>query len=164
MTNDALFVDSALRAWKSSIDRTDAFLTGLSAEQLEAQVAPGRNRLIYLWGHLAAVHDRMLPLLGIGPRRHPELDAAYLESPDRAGATLPHASEIPAIWAEVNAELWKAFTSWSPAEWLSRHMSVSEADFAKEPHRNRFSVLLSRASHLESHRGQMLLTGKRDAE
>jgi hypothetical protein len=27
------------------------------------EVAPGKNRLIYLWGHLTAVHDAMLPLL-----------------------------------------------------------------------------------------------------
>jgi len=38
------------------------------AGQLEQQVAPGKNRLIYLWGHLTAVNDGLLPLLGIGER------------------------------------------------------------------------------------------------
>ena len=161
MTSDALFVDAGLRAWKAAVDRSDAFFAGLSAEQLEAQVAPGRNRLIYLWGHLAAVHDRMLPLLGVGPRRHPELDAPFLESPDRPGTALLPASAIAPIWNSVNAELWKAFTAWSPADWLARHTSVSEADFAREPHRNRFSVLLSRTAHLASHHGQVILTAAR---
>jgi hypothetical protein len=164
MTNDALFVDAGLRAWKAAVDRSDAFFRALDARQLEAQVAPGRNRLIYLWGHMAAVHDRMLPLLDIGPRRHAELDAAFLDAPDQPGSALLPASAIEPIWAEVNAELWKAFTSWSPADWLARHTSVSEADFVKEPHRNRFSVLLSRTAHLASHQGQMVLTSKRSAD
>jgi hypothetical protein len=42
-----------------------------------------KNRLFYLLGHLSAVHDRMLPLLGIGERLHPELDEAYLTNPDQ---------------------------------------------------------------------------------
>jgi hypothetical protein len=34
---------------------------------------------------------------------------------------------------------------------------VSEEDFAKEPHRNRFTLLLSRTGHLAFHLGQVVL-------
>ena len=52
----------------------------LSEEQLLQEIAPGKNRLIYLWGHLTAVNDALIPLLGFGERLHPELDAMFFAS------------------------------------------------------------------------------------
>ncbi len=75
MSTENSLIDAALRGWKSNVERVDKLFGTLSPEQLEQQVAPGKNRLIYLWGHLAAVNDGLLPLLGIGERLHPELDA-----------------------------------------------------------------------------------------
>ena len=57
MTTEKSLIDSAIRGWKSNVERADKLLGGLSPEQLEQEVAPGRNRLIYLWGHLAAAND-----------------------------------------------------------------------------------------------------------
>ena len=162
MTADQLFVDAALRAWKFNVDRVEKSFGGLSDAQLEARVAPDRNRLIYLLGHIAAVHDRMLPLLDIGPRRHPELDAPFLENPDTGARTELASSALKGILVDTDRELWNAFNRWSPAEWLAKHTSVSDADFLKEPHRNRLSVLLSRNSHLAFHHGQIVLTEPRN--
>jgi hypothetical protein len=78
MTPEQSVVASAVHAWKLNVDRVDKLFSGLSEQQLLTEVAPGKNRLVYLWGHLIAVHDAMLPLLGLGPRRHSELDAAFL--------------------------------------------------------------------------------------
>ncbi|MDB4915015.1 MAG: hypothetical protein JWM95_2659 [Gemmatimonadetes bacterium] len=161
MTSEQQFVDAALRAWKFNVDRVEASFGKLSDEQLQAQVAPGRNRLLYLLGHLAAVHDRMLPLLGIGPRQHPELDSMFLENAD-SGAPAPVASAaLKDALIDADHALWNAFSQWSPADWLSKHTAVSDEDFAKEPHRNRLSVLLSRNSHLAFHHGQIVLTEPR---
>jgi hypothetical protein len=55
MTTERSLIDSALRGWKSNVERADKLFGALSPEQLEQEVAPGKNRLIYLWGHLAAV-------------------------------------------------------------------------------------------------------------
>src|SRR5258707_15067709 len=74
MTNEELFLAVALNGWKGNIERADKMFSGLSEEELLKEVAPGKNRLIYLWGHLTAVHDAMLPLLGFGRRRHPQFD------------------------------------------------------------------------------------------
>ena len=164
MTADQQLVDAALRAWKFSADRVEKSFRDLSDEQLEVHIAPGRNRLLYLLGHIAAVHDRMLPLLGIGPRRHPELDAFFIENPD-SGASSPIAgSALKDILFEIDGVLWAAYNEWSPSEWLSKHTAVSDEDFAKEPHRNRFSVLLSRNAHLQFHHGQVVLTEPRASE
>jgi hypothetical protein len=161
MTTDQQLVQSVLREWKTNADRYEKFFADLSDAQLEQEVAPGRNRLIYLLGHMVSVHDRMLPLLGAGARMHEKLDATFLSSPDRAVTTLPSAAELKQELSEVNEVLWKAFNAWSPADWLVRHTAVTEEEFAKEPHRNRLSVLLSRTSHMATHYGQVTLTKPR---
>ena len=157
MTAENSLTDSALRTWKQNIERADTFFSGLSEEQLLRQIAPGKNRLIYLWGHLTAVNDALLPLLGFGERRHPELDAMFISGPDRSVENIPSGQELKHIWDEVNDELWTAFTKLSASEWIDKHTSVSEADFLREPHRNRFTVLLSRTGHLAYHVGQAAL-------
>ena len=80
MSEQAL-VTAALSSWKGNIERADRLFSPLNEEQLQKEVAPGKNRLIYLWGHLTAVHDRMLPLLGLGERLHPEFDPLFLPIP-----------------------------------------------------------------------------------
>jgi hypothetical protein len=159
MSEQAL-VTAALSSWKGNIDRADRIFSPLNEEQLQKEVAPGKNRLIYLLGHLTAVHDRMLPLLGLGERLHPELDPIFISSPDRTVATLPAAEEIKKSWSEVNSRLLKGFESLSAAQWLERHSSVSEEDFAKDPSRNRFAILLSRTGHIAFHLGQTALIPK----
>src|SRR5260370_41035055 len=76
MGNDGACVALGLKAWKAQIDRADKLFGALSSEEVLREIAPGRNRLLYLWGHLTAVHDAMLPLLGLEERLHPELDLA----------------------------------------------------------------------------------------
>ena len=159
MSEQAL-VASAVNSWKSTIERADRIFSPLSDEQLQKEVAPGKNRLIYLWGHLTAVHDRMLPLLGLGERLHPEFDALFLTSPDKTVAELPAAEEVKKSWNDVNSKLSAGFQSLSPAQWLEKHSSVSDEDFAKDPSRNRFAILLSRTAHIAFHVGQTALIPK----
>jgi DinB superfamily len=160
MTNDELFLNVALNAWKANIERADKVFSPLSAEQLQKEIAPGKNRLIYLLGHLTAVHDAVLPLIGIGPRLHPEFDDLFIAKPDKAATSLPSAEHLKKSWCEVNSKLSEGFEKMSPADWLQRHSAVSAEDFAKEPLRNRFAVLLSRTNHLASHLGQFALVPK----
>ena len=160
MTNEELLVTAALNAWKTNIDRADKLFLALTPEQLEKEIAPGKNRLIYLWGHLTAVHDRMLPLLGFGPRLHPQFDDIFLSKPDRSVQNIPSAEEIKKSWNEVNGKLRDAFSKLSPTEWLQKHADVSAEDFAKEPLRNRFAVLVSRTGHVSYHLGQAVAATK----
>jgi DinB superfamily len=160
MMPEQALVAAALNAWKSNIERADRLFSPLSDEQLQKEVAPGKNRLIYLWGHLTAVHDRMLPLLDLGQRLHPELDPLFLTNPDRTAAELPPAGEIKKFWNEVNSKLLAGFEGLSAVEWQQKHAQVSEEDFAKDPQRNRFSVLLSRTNHISFHLGQPALIPK----
>lgn len=157
MSIEKSFVDSALRGWKSNLDRADELFGALSPGQLEQEVAPGKNRLIYLWGHLAAVNDGLLPLLGIGARLHPEFDAMFLSNPDKSIQISVSGQLLKAAWHEINQKLWEGFSKFSAADWVQRHTAVSEEDFKREPHRNRFTVLLGRTAHLAYHLGQATL-------
>lgn len=160
MTNEELLAATAVNLWKLSLSRIDKLFSNLSAKELEQEVAPGKNRPIYLWGHLTAVNDAMLPLLGLGPRLHPELDAAFVTAPDKTAVNPPSNEAVRHAWQEVNAKLAEGFDKMSPADWLKRHNAVSDEDFAKEPLRNRLAILLSRTSHLAYHYGQAALISK----
>jgi hypothetical protein len=160
MTPEQSVVASAVQAWTMNIERADKLFSGLSDERMLTEIAPGKNRLVYLWGHLVAVHDAMLPLLGLGERLHPELDAAFLTGADRTVANLPSAAELKRHWDEVNSRLLAGFGGFTAADWAQKHTVVSAADFAANPLRNRFAVLLSRTSHVAYHLGQAALAPK----
>ena len=157
MNTEALLIDSALRSWKANVDRTTKFFSTLTEEQLLQKISPEKNRLIYLWGHLTATSDALLPLLGLGQRRHPELDSIFISTPDRSSQNIPSGADLKVIWSGVNDALWAAFTSLSPADWTQKHTAVSEEDYKLEPHRNRFTILLGRTAHLSYHFGQAKL-------
>src|SRR2546428_2849700 len=107
MGNDGAYVALGLKAWKTHIERADRLFGSLSAEEVQREIAPGRNRLLYLWGHLTAIHDAMVPLLGLGKRLHPEFDAAFVSNPDKSHAATPSQEQVREAWNVVNAELWK---------------------------------------------------------
>ncbi len=157
MTNEELLGITALNSWKLVIGRFDQNLATLTDEQLQKQVAHGKNRLFYLVGHLTAVHDRMFPMLGLGERLHPELDEPYITNPDRAFPDPVSASDLKKAWAEVNSKLTAAFERFTSVDWLQKHTAVSDEDFAKDPTRNRLAVVMSRTNHASFHLGQAAL-------
>ena len=157
MTNEGSYVALGLKVWKGQLDRADKLFGGLSSEEVLREITPGRNRLLYLWGHLTAIHDAILPLLALGERLHPQFDAAFVSTPDKSKADIPSHEQVRQAWKTVNAELWKGFEKMSWSDWLQRHTAVSEEDFAKDASRNRFAILLSRTNHLSYHLGQAVL-------
>jgi hypothetical protein len=157
MGNEGSYVALGLKTWKAQIDRADKLFGGLSSEEILREIAPGRNRLLYLWGHLTAVHDAMLPLLSLGERLYPDFDVAFVSNPDRSRADIPSHEQVRRAWNVVNTELRKGFEKMSWSDWAQRHSAVSEEDFAKDASRNCFAILLSRTNHLSYHLGQAVL-------
>lgn len=160
MSNEELLVATAINFWNSGLSRADKLFLNLSPKELDQAVAPGKNRLIYLWGHLAAVHDSMISLMGLGQRLHPELDEVFITAPDRTAVKEISLDEVKKAWTEINAKLASEFAKMKPADWLHKHTAVSDADFAKDPLRNRLAILLSRTGHLGYHLGQAVLAPK----
>src|ERR1700682_1596214 len=157
MGNDGAFVGLGVEGGEGQNESAGKLFGSLSSEEVQREIAPGRNRLLYLWGHLTAIHDAMLPLLGLGERLHPEFDVAFVSNPDKSRAGLPSHEQVRRAWNVVHAELWKGFEKMSSSDWVQRHSAVSEEDFAKDASRNRFSILLSRTNHLSYHLGQAVL-------
>jgi hypothetical protein len=158
MTQADLPTIVAINSWKLVNGRLDQIFASMSNADFEGEVAPGRNRVFYLLGHLVAVHDRMLPMLGFGERLYPELDAEFLENADTHAPGAVTADALRNAWATVNARLTAAFEAAAPDHWLQKHSAVSDDDFQKDPLRNRLSVLLSRTNHVSFHTGQIRLT------
>jgi len=68
--------------WKSNVERVEKLFGDLSPGELEQEVCSRKKPLDLSLGHLAASSDRLLPLLGIGERLHPEFDAMFISNPD----------------------------------------------------------------------------------
>jgi hypothetical protein len=156
MTPDQMVIDAAISSWQQVVTRVGALCLGLSEEQLLVEVAPGKNRILYLWGHLTAVHDAMFSVLRTGERLHPDLDAIFITQPDRS-QPLPTSAEIARCWEAIHTALLSTFATLGPHEWLERHGNVSAEEFEQNPTRNRLAVLLSRTNHASYHFGQMML-------
>lgn len=122
----------------------------------EKEVAPTRNRAIYLLGHLIAINDGMLPLFGLGERLYPELQEIFLV-PDKTVQVLPSLHELKHKWEILNTTLAGHFGKMKTSDWLDRHNAVSEEDFETDPLRNKLNVLIGRTNHQSYHLGQMNL-------
>ena len=72
MASDEMLIQNALSSWEQVIHRVGTLCLGRSEEQLLVEVAPGKNRISYLWGHLTAVNDAMFSVLRLGERLHAE--------------------------------------------------------------------------------------------
>ena len=159
-STEELFVTTAIRSWSAWLGRLDKLFGSLTEEQMLRPVAPGRNRPIYLLGHLIAVNDTMIPQLRLGEASYPELVETFIKQADSADAKYPSIDQLRENWKALNSRLESLFAELTPVQWLERHATVSEEDFANEPHRNRLAVLLSRTSHLSYHLGQLALREK----
>src|SRR6202043_3358513 len=112
MTSHKLSEQGAINSWRLGVERANKIFSSLSEDQLLREVAPGKNRLIYLWGHLTAIHDAMFPILGFGPRLHPELDTIFVSNPDKT-TQLPTAHELKKYWYQINGKLLSQFETLS---------------------------------------------------
>jgi hypothetical protein len=151
-----LIIRMTVTSWESQNKRFIDLIGKLSDETLQREIAPGKNTGVYLLGHMIASHDGMLPLMGLGEKKYPEMEEVFLRSPDKSGKDFPPVAELRKRLVEVTSELNAHFAKLSEADWLSRHNAVSEEDFAKEPMRNKLNIVISRTVHLASHMGQML--------
>jgi DinB superfamily len=157
MATTELMVKLVIDRWNGSIVNLNKVLNELSDAQLQKEVANGKNRGTYLLGHLIAVHDDMLKLLDMGEKLYPELFEIFIKQADKEASQTPTATELRVMWEHQNKVLQEKFEEVKPEEWFGRHTAVSAEDFAKEPHRNKLNIIITRTSHLQYHMGQIAL-------
>lgn len=156
MNTTETMVKMVLDRWNALLKNFDTDLNAMSDEQLMEEIAPEKNRGIYLLGHLIAVHDDMITLLDFGDKLYPEINAAF-KAPDKSIVEIPSAATLRTYWKEQNEVLTSKTNSLPTDAWFQKHTAVSDEDFQKEPHRNKLNIMLTRATHLAYHHGQFVL-------
>jgi DinB superfamily len=156
-TTADVLTTTVLESWKLVVQHANDALLNLTDEQLQLQVAPGRNRIYYLLGHLAAVHDRALPMLGNRDRLYPELDVNFIQAPDCATYDLELNDALKSAWVAINEAVTISCEKLTQLEWIEHHADVSAAGFMLTPRYNRLSILLSLTNHTSYHLGQIRL-------
>lgn len=157
MTTTETIVKMIFDRWNGALKNWDGLLNSMTDETLQKEIAPGKNRGIYLLGHLIAVHDEMLLLLDMGPKLYPELHEPFLKLADKAATQIPSAAELRSCWTNQCETLQQKFSKMKPEDWFEKHTAVSAEEFVKEPHRNKLNIILTRTTHLTYHTGQLAL-------
>jgi hypothetical protein len=158
-TKEDLFIKMVLSSWQSTQNAINKSIEGLSDEELNKPILPGRNTPAWIIGHLAAVNDGMFSILELGEKINPDYEKTFTH-PD-AGSKEPGIAEIRKYWQDTNARINEKMAALTPVQWFGKHARVSAEDFAKEPHRNKLNVVISRANHLSHHQGQLVLVAKK---
>ena len=109
---------------------------------------------------MAAVNDSLFTILELGEKVNETYFTYFLKGD--AGIEIPSVSEIRKYWEETSILLNKKNAEFTTNDWFQKHSLVSSEDFAKEPHRNKLNVLISRTSHLNYHYGQLAFLKKRN--
>jgi hypothetical protein len=150
-------INQLINIWKNQSQAVSTFLDKHEDEAYMNQLAEGRNRAVYVFGHIVSASDDMLPLLGFGERLHPELQELFSTNPDKSFNEIPSVAELKSYWKTINEKLAGEFSTLTPESWLDRHTRVNEEDFAKDPTRNKLTVLITRTNHISYHLGQLNL-------
>ena len=157
MGNDPIAVQIVLEAFKSNLKRTTKLLNELSDKDLLQEIVLFKNTGHYVFGHLAAVHDGMIALLGLGESFYPELAEVFIKNPDKSELLKPSIVQLRIQWDEIHRALIDKLESLTEAQWFEKHTAVSDEDFVREPHRNNLNVVVGRGNHLAYHFGQLIL-------
>jgi hypothetical protein len=158
-----LFIKMTVSAWDTQNARLLKLVNSLTDAQMAAETSPGRNTGTYLFGHLIAVSDALLPIMGWGERLYPELETIFLKNPDKSGLEQPSVETLKGYFTKVNERVDHHINTLTAQDWFGKHTAVSAEDFAKEPHRNKLNILINRTNHTSYHLGQMAyLSAKAD--
>jgi hypothetical protein len=154
--NEIMIIGQCVKTWEQRVAQATKLIDSLSDWAIDEEIAPGRNKVVYVIGHLLVVHDKLVEGMGLGERSFADLDTLFLEA-QQPDAKYPEAAWIKENWHKVNAFLNQKFNGMTVADWLSKHAYVTAEDFALQPERNKLNLLLSRTNHLSSHNGQLVL-------
>ncbi len=105
-----------------------------------------------VWGTVAG---RFIGKLGCRSDTSISTKNSFVTISERTSTTEP--DRVAPALSNCSSKLWDGFSQFSASDWAQRRTAVSEEDFEREPHRNRFTALLGRTAHLAYHVGQATL-------
>lgn len=157
MNANQMIIKMVLDRWYGALKNCSSLIQTITDEQLSNEVAQGKNRGIYLLGHLIAVHDDMLALLDMGEKLYPELNVPFIKSADKATEEIPSATTLKENWFKQCEVIQQKFEALQAEQWLEKHTAVTAENFIQEPHRNKLNIVITRTTHLAYHTGQLAL-------
>lgn len=149
-------IEQLLEVWENKIKETTEIFELLGERRAMKPVAPGKNRLIYLLGHLLVIHDGIFETLEVGKRRYTHYDDLFL-TPQHPANVYPPYGLLLQQWIALNETLIFQLRYISPDEWLSKQHYISEMDFILQPNKNKFYGFQCLTGHLFHHLGQLAL-------
>jgi DinB superfamily len=157
MNATTVLIKTAIQRWDDQVNRAALIISERSDETLAKQVATGKNTGAYVIGHLIAINDAMVQILGLGKPKYPDLFDTYIRHPDGVGHPGKTIPELRELWKETHDRITALVHQFPEENWLKRHANVTDEQFAQNPLRNKLSVLLNRAEHIAFHSGQLRL-------
>jgi hypothetical protein len=154
--SEKLIIDQCVKAWEQRVAQATKLFESLGDWAMDTEVAPGRNKVVYIIGHLLVVHDRMAEGMELGERSHAELDHLFIDA-QQPDAVYPETAQLKESWDKLHQFINQKINAMTTEEWLARHIYVTPEEFATQPERNKLNLLISRTNHLSSHNGQLLL-------
>lgn len=148
-------VKLSVDAWLLSNRRMNTILGNMTDKELYSAVASGRNRGIYLLGHLTAFSDSLLLSLGFRDRLFPEFDFLFVNNPDNVYQEYPSADELKSNWRTVNYSLLNFIEGMSEKQWMERLGGVSGQEFLGNSLQNKLNILIQCTNHQNYHLGQL---------
>lgn len=157
MTTTEISVKMILDRWNGAIKSFDSLINTIPDETLKKEVAPNKNRGVYLLGHMVAEHDLLLRMLDMGEKLYPELEEPFIKQADKVATETPSIATLRSFWTKQYEVIKQKFDTMKTEDWFEKHTSVSTEDFEKQPHRNKLNIIVTRTSHLQHHIGQLSL-------
>lgn len=152
-----LFIATILKNWHLQVRRGKALLDSITEDEIMKEVAHGKNRGIYIVGHIVAYHDLLGEILGYGKRKYPPLQTIFIETADKSGLEMPSYAEIKVLYEDLHKNIAEQLEDYPIEQWYQKHEAMTDDDFEKDPSRNKLNVLVSCISHLAYHLGQLRL-------
>jgi len=96
--NAEIIIKTAIKAWDAQISRFGKLILAMPDDQFYLSIAPGKNSTLYIVGHLIAVNDYILLLLGVGEREYHFLDYDFIKHPDTFSDAYPSLATLWVSW------------------------------------------------------------------
>lgn len=138
-----------LSQWRLAIQRLSATIDELTNEQLEKQVADGRNTGVWILTHVITANEIILKVTCFGETKHEAL------AEQLTNGNLADTDELRTTWNEIKERINAIIDNVSIEKWLQINTAVSQDDFAKDSSRNNLLILFSRLLHMMYHAGQL---------
>ena len=126
---EKIIIKMILSAWQSGLQGINKTLSVLSDEDLNLEVASGRNKAAWIVGHLAAVNDTLFKILELGEKVNPTYERYFIQG--EAGIEIPSVSEIRKYWEDTSTQLNKKIAALTTNDWFQKHSLVSSEDFCQ---------------------------------